>query len=55
MMQKETGCFPALCPTQISNTAANFKAEEGRKHDSKVSAIPNTVGGGIKEPVSEKA
>lgn len=55
MMQKETGCFPVLCPTQISNAAANFKAEEGRKHDSKVSAIPNTGGGGIKEPVWEKA
>lgn len=45
MMQKETVCFPELCPTLISNAAANFKAEEGRKHDSKVSAIPNTVGG----------
>lgn len=57
MMQKETACFPVLCPTQISSTTANFKAGEGRKHDSKVSAIPNTVGEGgekIKVPVLEK-
>lgn len=54
MMQKETGCFPVLCPTQISNAAANFKAAEGRKHDSKVSAIPNTVGGGESKSLSWK-
>lgn len=48
MMQKETACFPVLCPTQISSTTANFIAEEGRKHDSKVSAMANTVEGGGK-------
>lgn len=42
-----------LCPTQISNTAANFKAKEGRKHDRKVSSIANTVEES-KKPLREK-
>lgn len=54
VMQKETAGFPVLCPTQISSTTANFKAGEGRKHDSNVSAIPNTVGVGESKCLSWK-
>lgn len=41
--KRKQPCFPVLCPTQISDAAANFKAKEGRKHDRKVSSIANTV------------
>lgn len=41
--KRKQPCFPVLCPTQISNTTANFKAKEGRKHERKVSSIANTV------------
>lgn len=41
--KRKQPCFPVLCHTQISNTAANFKAKEGRKRDRKVSSIANTV------------
>lgn len=41
--KRKQPCFSVLCPTQIRNTAANFKAKEGRKHERKVSSIANTV------------
>lgn len=40
--KRKQPCFPVLCHTQISYTAANFKAKEGRKRDRKVSSIANT-------------